>query len=366
MQTEHSNQTIDIFCRVIDNFGDAGVMWRLARAMRDEGFSVRLIIDEPETLKHLAGVNPQTPVSEIGRAEQINVCLWEKSWDEGTCPLDVAEVVIEGFACRLPAAYQAKMPQVLPKWFNIDYFSAEDWIEECHLVPSIDPASGIVKINYFPGVTERSGSLIIEQNYEELERLFKRNLRQDNHIIRVLYFGYPYGPIEKIAEAFESTPHSIHVSAARCPAGDLLIDKLNAQNCSHVTCECLPFVAQKDFDRLLWANDIAFIRGEDSAARAMIAGTPFLWHIYHQDENAHMVKLQALESRIKPFFKDPELFEQWSQLQEAMNNGEFDATLFRQLIENHSSWKEASLGFARHIRSLGSLNKKLSQLIKNG
>ena len=34
----------DIFCRVIDNYGDVGVCWRLARALRAElGWTVRLI-----------------------------------------------------------------------------------------------------------------------------------------------------------------------------------------------------------------------------------------------------------------------------------------------------------------------------------
>ncbi|MBY0444112.1 MAG: elongation factor P maturation arginine rhamnosyltransferase EarP, partial [Burkholderiales bacterium] len=42
------NNTVrwDIFCRVIDNYGDIGVCWRLARQLSFEhGFAVRLMVD---------------------------------------------------------------------------------------------------------------------------------------------------------------------------------------------------------------------------------------------------------------------------------------------------------------------------------
>ena len=41
----------DMFCRVIDNFGDAGIAWRLAQSLRTEkNWRVRLIIDDAATL----------------------------------------------------------------------------------------------------------------------------------------------------------------------------------------------------------------------------------------------------------------------------------------------------------------------------
>ena len=54
-----------------------------------------------------------------------------------------------------------------------------------------------------------------------------------------------------------------------------------------------PFLEQSDYDRLLWACDVNFVRGEDSFVRAQWAGRPFIWHIYPQDENLHHVKLRA-------------------------------------------------------------------------
>lgn len=360
------SQSIDIFCRVIDNFGDAGVMWRLARALHAEGFAVRLIIDEPGTLKYLAGCLQNCPTEKIGEAEGITVCLWEKDWDEGACTLQCADVVIEGFACRLPPDYQHRMSQRKPKWFNIDYFSAEDWIEGCHLVPSIDPTSSLVKINYFPGVTPASGGLIIEKDYEKEKATFKNNHPKNGNSLNIFFFAYPYGPIEKIAEALEQLGRPINLHLSQCEAGLLLNKTLEQSDHLRMRTTLLPFVAQKDFDPLLWQSDIVFVRGEDSAARAMIAGVPFLWHIYHQDDDVHMVKLRALENRFKPYFKDGRLFNTWCDLQEMMNQGQFNAQSFKTLICSLKDWHEASEAFARDLRQMGSLSEKLSQIIKNG
>lgn len=360
------SQSIDIFCRVIDNFGDAGVMWRLARAMQAEGFAVRLIIDEPDTLKYLAGCFEHCPTEKIGEPEGISVCLWKKDWDEGTCTLQCADVVIEGFACRLPPDYQSRMAQSKPKWFNIDYFSAEDWIEGCHLVPSIDPTSGLIKINYFPGVTPASGGLIIENDYEKDKAAFEKCRQKDDQTLNIFFFAYPYGPIDAIAQALNELDHPIELNISKSEAGSLLnsaLDKLNAQGTRRTL---LPFVAQKDFDPLLWQSDLAFVRGEDSAARAMIAGVPFLWHIYHQDDEVHMVKLRALQNRLKPYFKNKKLFDTWCELQEMMNQGRFDARCFKSLIEGIKDWRQATEAFAYDLRSMGSLSRKLSQIIKNG
>ena len=55
----------------------------------------------------------------------------------------------------------------------------------------------------------------------------------------------------------------------------------------------IPFLAQDDYDRLLWASDINFVRGEDSFVRAQWAARPFVWNAYAQSENIHALKLDA-------------------------------------------------------------------------
>jgi uncharacterized repeat protein (TIGR03837 family) len=59
----------------------------------------------------------------------------------------------------------------------------------------------------------------------------------------------------------------------------------------------LPFLDQDDYDRLLWACDINFVRGEDSCVRAQWAARPMVWQAYPQADRAHLAKLDALLER---------------------------------------------------------------------
>ena len=62
---------------------------------------------------------------------------------------------------------------------------------------------------------------------------------------------------------------------------------------SSLSISYLPALTQVDYDHLLWACDLNFVRGEDSLVRALWAGRPFIWQIYPQDDGAHHAKLEA-------------------------------------------------------------------------
>ena len=55
----------------------------------------------------------------------------------------------------------------------------------------------------------------------------------------------------------------------------------------------MPFVSQDEDDWVLSQCDLNIVRGEDSFVRAQLAGKPFIWHIYQQNDQAHEVKLRA-------------------------------------------------------------------------
>ena len=55
----------------------------------------------------------------------------------------------------------------------------------------------------------------------------------------------------------------------------------------------IPFLSQAGYDRLLWACDLNFVRGEDSFVRALWAGKPLIWNIYPQQDAVHLQKLEA-------------------------------------------------------------------------
>jgi hypothetical protein len=62
----------EIFCRVVDNFGDAGVCWRVARQLaREHGFAVRLWIDRVETL---AAFEPRAAAGAV--VDGVRIAPW--------------------------------------------------------------------------------------------------------------------------------------------------------------------------------------------------------------------------------------------------------------------------------------------------
>lgn len=354
---------IDIFCRVIDNFGDAGVLWRLARELKFLGHPVRFIIDDETTLAPLAGFNKSDALTRYQEAFGIEVIHWEKEWDDNPTPLMPSSAVIEGFACQLPHDFEVKMSQMekAPVWINVDYFSAEDWIEECHMMPSVHPSLGLKKLFYFPGVTPKSGALTIETTYEARRQAFETQ-HPKSAPLKVLFFGYPYAPLEELANALSQVKVPLRLLLTPTKASETLRDALEKKTCPHIDVVNLPFVDQEHFDELLWASDIAFIRGEDSAARAMIAGVPTIWQIYAQEEDTHLIKLDALVNRERDAFADETLFNTWQKFQRAYNQGCVHAELLNELIEKHDAWSLAAKRWSETLKSNGSLAQKISAL----
>ncbi len=300
----------DIFCNVIDNYGDIGVCWRLARQLSSEhGLLVRLWVDELAAFHNICPeIDLQLPVQLI---QGIEVRHWTNS-----CP-DVipATVVLEAFACRLPDQFVTAMAIRNPKpvWVNLDYLSAEDWVAGCHALPSPHPHLPLTKYFFFPGFTETTGGLLREHDLGNRRHAFRDTPdRQDDFwgtlgvpglpadALRVSLFAYENPAISDLlsiwAEGRESvcclaplsrTQLAIEAFAGRSlQAGDIVTK-------GSLEIQMLPFVAQADYDKLLWSCDINFVRGEDSFVRAQWAARPMLWHIYPQRDSAHLVKLGA-------------------------------------------------------------------------
>lgn len=277
----------DIFCRVIDNFGDAGVCWRLARQLvAEHGWRVRLWIDDPATLAKLA----PDPT-----ADGVEVHHWRAEWAD-TAP---AEVVIEAFACDLPEPYVARMAAcaTAPVWLNLEYLSAEDWVAGCHGMVSPHPRLPLTKHFFFPGFTAQTGGLLREHDYDARRAAFddaawRREFglpprRAEELTISLFSYANPALPALLAAWAASPTPITLlrpGSTEAAWTNGNLSVHPL-------------PFVPQPRYDELLWACNLNFVRGEDSFVRAQWAAKPFVWHIYPQDDAAHRVKLDAFLAR---------------------------------------------------------------------
>jgi hypothetical protein len=94
----------DVFCRVVDNYGDAAVCWRLASGLAaGEGFRVRLWIDRPEVL---AALQPALdPAVDAQWLDGVQVRRWPPPPDEP----DLPDIAIDAFGGGLPDAYAAAL-----------------------------------------------------------------------------------------------------------------------------------------------------------------------------------------------------------------------------------------------------------------
>lgn len=319
----------DLFCTVIDNFGDIGVCWRLARQLvREQGWSVRLWVDD---LNSFRALRPDVdPSLDRQRCDGIDVRRWTADIGDipATGPESPGDVVIEAFACNPPDAFlramhARKQQGDAPVWINLEYLSAEDWVDDCHLQRSKHPQLGLEKSFFFPGFTERTGGLARER-----ELLSRRDAFYADATVRdawwqrtlglaaapadalvVSLFAYENAALPALLEQWAASDRPvvclvpqgrIAPAVAQWFGGDAPADGLAPQQSATrgaLTAYGLPFVPQADFDPLLWACDVNFVRGEDSFVRAQWAAKPFVWHIYPQDDNAHHVKLDAFLTR---------------------------------------------------------------------
>jgi uncharacterized repeat protein (TIGR03837 family) len=293
----------DIFCKVIDNFGDVGVCWRLSTELARRGEQVRLWLDDPQALAWMA------PGALEGRAPGIDVLHWTTPLAAGLPgSLPVADVWIEAFGCELPAdCIEALAAGVAggaraPVWINLEYLSAESYVERSHRLPSpvmSGPARGLVtKWFFYPGFTERTGGLLREADLLARQAAFDAGawlaslgLSAPPAHRRVSLFCYePPALSEVLRQAAQSTtPSRWLVTPGRAWQAVQTAGSTGAG----VPLSALPLLSQREFDHLLWACDLNFVRGEDSLARALWAGQPFVWHIYPQHDDAHHAKLEA-------------------------------------------------------------------------
>lgn len=303
------HESWDIFCSVVDNYGDIGVTWRLARQLQAEhSMQVRLWVDD---LPAFARLCPQAdPTAELQWQAGVQVGRWSAEWATTLA----ADVVIGAFGCALPAAYIARMavrdrPSL---WLNLEYLSAESWVAGCHGLPSLQ-SNRLQKFFFFPGFEAGTGGLLREAGLLDermrwrqdpsARRVFLENLGVsdvgDAQLISLFAYENP-----AVSEWLDAMAQAASPTRLLVPEGRVLADieqwtgttDLQAGavlHCGALTINVLPFVSQHDYDRLLWCCDFNAVRGEDSFVRAQWSASPLLWHIYPQEEEAHWDKLEA-------------------------------------------------------------------------
>jgi len=306
-----SKRTWDIFCAVIDNYGDIGVCWRLARQLAAEhGLRVRLWVDDLASFRRIC------PDIELGRESQHNHGVEVRWWRETFPAVGPADVVIEAFACNPPASYVAAMAAMQPKpaWINLEFLSAENWVQGCHALPSPHPSLPLVKHFFFPGFVAGTGGLLAERGLTQARDQFQRSAVEQARFwetlgipaprageLQVSLFCYPQDGVSALLRAWaaERTPVRCLVpegTATAALSAFFATERLSAGTLlrkGKLEVRVFPFLDQDSYDRLLWACDLNLVRGEDSFVRGQWAARPLLWQIYPQQEAAHWPKLEA-------------------------------------------------------------------------
>ncbi len=341
--------TIDIFCRVVDNYGDIGVCWRLARQLvAEHGCKVRLIVDDLAAFRFIAPDVDSTIMQQnlLG----VDVVPWRISDS-----LPPAETVIEAFACDPPEPYVLAMAARAekPVWINLEYLSAEAWVDGVHGLPSPHPRLPLTKHFFCPGFTEKSGGLIRESQLAPSPFRGEGRGEGDGGVesqgekTDLLAFAYPHAPVHAFATALNA-----HVTTA---------SPFDETDPAWRTVSPVP---QTEFDALLAQFDVLIVRGEDSFLRAQYAAKPFLWHIYPTADNAHFVKLDAwLDHYCEGLASDAA--RALRQVQLAFNRGENNADAYVDFASHLQTLKAHATRWRDHLTAQTDLATRLLNFVNS-
>lgn len=376
--------TWDIFCRVVDNFGDTGVCWRLARQLAGEQrAAVRLWIDDLASLHPLC---PQVdPACALQHVENIEVRRWDKFFPAVT----PAKVAIEAFGCGLPEEYVVAMIERSPRplWITLEYLSAEPWVREHHGLPSPHPRWPLARFFFFPGFAAGTGGVLREAGL-----LARRNAFTDAERRRfwasigfeppasgstvISLFTYADAPVVGLLAGWEQseglTVVAIPEGKSAAPAFDFLgvtgpaIGRTIRRGSLEV--RVVPFVTQPRYDELLWACDCNFVRGEDSFVRAQWAARPLVWQIYPQQERAHWSKLNAfLDLYCDGFPAEPAaaLCRLWQAWNSVGHSPVAVGEAWRVFWVQRAALEAHALAWSERLASVGGLAEKLAQFCED-
>lgn len=372
----------DLFCTVVDNYGDIGVCWRIARALHERhGIDVVLWVDNLVSFARLY------PEIDINAPVQMAAGIEVRHWVRGQEPTDsIGAVVIEAFACELSDTYLHAMAacQPAPLWLNLEYLSAESWVEGCHGFSSLHPTLPLKKYFFFPGFSGKTGGVLgpdiyplqpltLAQKQAWWARLGIAPLAAGEESVFV--FSYETPALQAWVEALAQRATPIHLLVPEDRASALLGQALAGRPWragetfvrNGLSIHVIPFVDQREFDALLQLCDWNIVRGEDSFVRAQWAGKPFIWHIYPQEDAAHLAKLEAFLAR----YCAGQTAEQIAALHAAHMawNAPDQAQVFPAACArwqaDHSAWQRHAKKWTQQLESWGDLAANLVSFYKN-
>ncbi|MGL5971328.1 MAG: elongation factor P maturation arginine rhamnosyltransferase EarP [Cetobacterium sp.] len=308
-------KNLDIFCEIIDNFGDIGVVYRLAKEFKNiykEDIKIRVFLNRLDEFLEINKKAKNISWQEIDGIEYITNEFLAKN----ICTFSPANVIIEAFGCNVLEEYLEKAKQESTLLINLEYLSGETWIEDIHLMESPIGAKKLKKYFYMPGFRENTGGVIVDNlflkrklavlnNKDYYRKKYLSDLDSEEYFVGTI-FSYEKNFIP-LFEALsqnnkknyilvlgEKSKESIKENLKNLNAEYLRTDLAQYKN---IKIKFMPFLEQEEYEELINLVDYNFVRGEDSFVRALLTGKPFVWHIYLQEEMAHMDKIEGFIER---------------------------------------------------------------------
>lgn len=303
-------KTLDIFCEIIDNYGDIGVVYRTAKELQKifPESKIRVFLNRLDEFKKINSQVIDLPSQNIDGIEYITFDYLRDNANK----LLTAQVIIEAFGCQIPEEYIEIAYDNSELLINLEYLSAEDWIEDFHLQSSPLGRGKLKKVFFMPGFTEKSGGVIADSNYLEriqkvlenkefYEKKYLSDIEdRENKIVGTL-FSYEKN-FTPLLEDLKKLDKDVVILAMGEKTQDSLRkilknfsieDFRNSLKYGKIEIRFLNFLNQEEYEELINIVDFNFVRGEDSFIRAVLTGKPYMWHIYCQEEYAHMDKIEG-------------------------------------------------------------------------
>jgi uncharacterized repeat protein (TIGR03837 family) len=370
--------TIDIFCHVVDNFGDIGVVCRFAKEFKraHPQCRVRVFVDDLNALHCIHPlIDTRTALQEhVGIVYIDSRALNEAMVDE----LGTAQALVEGFACYIPEVILDAASKRRTYIINLEHLSAEKWVEGYHLKESLVGRGGLKKYFFMPGFTIDTGGVIIDTHVESLRESVKFDrlhrlkdffepmgleIGNESEAIVGTIFTYEMRFDSLIEALLRSLKHVFllvfdgkSIKGMKESIQQRRIEKLGESlfRVENIFICYMPFLSQEKYDELLCLSDFNLVRGEDSWVRAILAEKPFIWHAYKQDNNYQMVKAKAFLETFGPYFEDPEIYHQYYEIFMQFNDSSND-------IRKKGEYD----GFIKELNKIGHATKKMSYFIRD-
>lgn len=374
--------SIDIFCHVIDNYGDAGVVYRFAKELKKTHpqCCIRVFIDKLETLHSIIPViNPKKTVQQYQSVTFIDSSALSA---QDIAVLGVADIMVEAFACEIPqqimdtAIFKSKLI------VNLEYLSAEDWVEGYHLKESLLNNGTAKKIFFMPGFTTQTGGIILNSDlldykatnaYNRLllvKELLKYHLglqvqdRDENLFGTIFSYERGFDNLLKNLLKIQKTVYLMIFGekSHKSMRASLEREGIYSNNEGHILHNnihlCfLPLLVQEDYDRLLCCADFNLVRGEDSLVRAICAGKPFIWNAYLQDKGYQSIKVDAFLENFRQYFEDSDVFNRYKEVMQQYNKALSECSE-QKTIEKYQN-------FFADLNKIEHATQKMSYFIEN-